>query len=55
MTTKLETDELAAPVLPSNLTEVSLPLQQYLRDFDNYIAALRRDLNTLRSKADEHV
>ena len=55
MATEMETDKLVAPVLPADLTELSLPIQQYLRAVDSYIAAMQRDLNTLRSKADEHV
>lgn len=55
MATELETDKLVAPVLPANLTELSLPLQQYLRVMDTYIAALQRDLSKVRGKADEHV
>lgn len=55
MATELETDKLVAPVLPANLTELSLPVQQYLRGVDNYMAAMQRDLTKVRGKADGNV
>lgn len=55
MATELETDKLVAPVLPADLTELSLHVQQYLRAIDTYMAAMQRDLTKVRGKADGNV